>query len=505
MKKMKKIFALLIAMVMVLSMSTAVFAQTEGTTASIQITTDVTLEGATANTYNAYKIFDATYNSLTGTNTQDAKDPTYNPADAAVAYFMKTGNPWISTVQGMSDYFTVKAAADNSGYTVELKDGVANTADTAKAIATTLKTALLSLTLTGDYAGITVTAGGDAVSVQPGYYLIASDTATNLALVTTDVKLVEKNEYVNDLKVAETASVSIGESATYYVKVFIPENVNTSLPVVVHDQLADELSYNDDVKVSVSATDPGTTATAFAALSYSGLSDAYTVTKTGLSDGCDFEISINTTSLKGNYLVFKYSAELLATASADGKYVNKEFTTYSNYETTPSTPEVTTYDFDIKKVDSEGTALDGAEFELRTSADVAISFFEVEGGYKKADSSDATNIDATTVKTLEAGTINIAGLGAGTYNLVETKAPTGFNQLTAPVIITIADDGTITATYNGETLENASDLFEIENNAGSVLPSTGGIGTTIFYIIGAILVIGAGVVLVTRRRMSANK
>lgn len=450
MKKMKKIVALLIAMVMVLGMSTMAFAaQTEGTTASIKITTDSTLEGETANTYQAYKIFDASYDSLSGKNTQAAKDTFDYDKDTAVSYFMKTGNPWIATVQGMTDYFTVTAAADGSGYTVMLKEDVADTADTAKAIASALNTARTSLTLSGDYAGIDVVAGGAAVNVQPGYYLIASDTATNLQLITTDVELVEKNEYVNDEKVAETASVTVGESATYYIKVYIPANVNKTLPVVVHDDLAAELSFNNDVTYYIGETDPAADATtdaakiaAYKALTYSELTDAYNVTSTGLTDGCDFEISINTTDIAGNYIIFKYTAELLAAASADGKYVNKEFTTYSNYETTPSTPEVTTYDFDIKKVDGEGTELEGAIFELRSTADGdPIQFFEVAGGYKKADTYDTTTVDATKVTDLEAGTI---------------------------------------------------------------LPSTGGIGTTIFYIVGAILVIGAGVVLVTRSRMNVQ-
>ena len=483
---MKKILAILLALTMIVGLMSVAFAdQTEGKTASIKITTDETLEGAAANKYLAYKIFDAQYESLSGKNTQDDKDTFDYPDGTAVAYFMKTGNPWIATVQGMTDYFTVTAAADGSGYTVVLKDGVANTAETAKAIATTLKTALASLTLTGDYEGIEVVAGGDAVSVQPGYYLIASDNATNLQLITTNVEMVEKNEYINDLKIAETASVSIGESATYYVKVFIPANVNTTLPVVVHDELPDQLSFNNDVKVSVSDSDPGDTSDALKALTYGNLTSAYTVTTTGLTDNCDFEISINTTDLLGKYIVFKYSAELLATAAADTGYVNKEFTTYSDYTTTPSTPEVKTYDFDIKKVDGEGTELEGAIFELRPAADgAAIEFFAVDGGYKKVDTSDVTTVDATKVTNLEAGTINIAGLGAGTYYLVETQAPTGFNALTAPVIITIADDGTISATYDGTALQNVSDLFEIENQSGTQLPSTGGIGTTIFYIVG---------------------
>ena len=282
---MKKILAILLALTMIVGLMSVAFAdQTEGKTASIKITTDETLEGAAANKYLAYKIFDAQYESLSGKNTQDDKDTFDYPDGTAVAYFMETGNPWIATVQGMTDYFTVTAAADGSGYTVVLKDGVANTAETAKAIATTLKTALASLTLTGDYEGIEVVAGGDAVSVQPGYYLIASDNATNLQLITTNVEMVEKNEYINDLKIAETASVSIGESATYYVKVFIPANVNTTLPVVVHDELPDQLSFNNDVKVSVSDSDPGDTSDALKALTYGNLTSAYTVTTTGLTD-----------------------------------------------------------------------------------------------------------------------------------------------------------------------------------------------------------------------------
>ena len=87
---------------------------------------------------------------------------------------------------------------------------------------------------------------------------------------------------------------------------------------------------------------------------------------------------------------------------------------------------------------------------------------------------------------------------------METGTSTGYNLLDGPVTVTITDtsaDGTISHTV---TPVNALNQVEIENHQGSVLPSTGGIGTTIFYIIGAILVIGAGVVLVTRRRMNVQ-
>ena len=101
-----------------------------------------------------------------------------------------------------------------------------------------------------------------------------------------------------------------------------------------------------------------------------------------------------------------------------------------------------------------------------------------------------------------------------TYKLVEKSTSTGYNLLDAPVSVEITDesekanDGTWTIArsikVDGEALGDDVYTFDVENHAGTVLPSTGGIGTTIFYVVGAILVIGAGVVLVTRRRMRAN-
>ena len=87
------------------------------------------------------------------------------------------------------------------------------------------------------------------------------------------------------------------------------------------------------------------------------------------------------------------------------------------------------------------------------------------------------------------------GLANGTYTLVESTVPDGYNKL-ADTTVTIADSDV--------TLTNLSQAITVVNKAGSELPSTGGIGTTIFYVIGAILVLGAGVLLVTRRRMNVN-
>ena len=128
--------------------------------------------------------------------------------------------------------------------------------------------------------------------------------------------------------------------------------------------------------------------------------------------------------------------------------------------------------------------------------------------------------DATTLVTDGNGQIKVNGLAAGTYYLKETKAPDGYNQLENPVEMVIgAAIGVDTTTGEQELTalsitvdgkEGTADTntgtvtATIINNKGVTLPSTGGIGTTIFYVIGGILVIGAAVVLIVRRRMNAE-
>jgi fimbrial isopeptide formation D2 family protein/LPXTG-motif cell wall-anchored protein len=138
--------------------------------------------------------------------------------------------------------------------------------------------------------------------------------------------------------------------------------------------------------------------------------------------------------------------------------------------------------------------------------------------YTKSGSAGSYSYEVTTDAN---GKLTFTGLKAGNYTLTETAAPSGYNKLDAPIYFTLAyADDTWTATVKTDnTFEttkqeggndvtfsmNTAQLFldEILNETGTLLPSTGGIGTTIFYVVGAILVIGAGVILITRRRMDA--
>ena len=160
--------------------------------------------------------------------------------------------------------------------------------------------------------------------MDDGYYLITSSLGTNLILATTNVNIVEKNEYPSDLKVAETASVSIGEDATYYIKVFLPSSADPAETVTVHDEMASVLKFNADVQVCVSNADPGDTAASFRDLTYTDLTEQFAVKTRDLTDACTFEIEITPSGLAGKYLVFRYSAELTSDAEAGGNgYGNK--------------------------------------------------------------------------------------------------------------------------------------------------------------------------------------
>jgi LPXTG-motif cell wall-anchored protein len=160
---------------------------------------------------------------------------------------------------------------------------------------------------------------------------------------------------------------------------------------------------------------------------------------------------------------------------------------------------------------------DGSYTETAPTSTTGSSYESTDTTYKKVAFEKANTTPGSTNKVTvvsgEDGKIKLEGLKPGTYTIKETKAPTGYNldetehtikldwDATEKKIVLNEDDSDDAAKFDGTT---ATAKITIDNKAGSVLPSTGGIGTTIFYIVGAILVLGAGILLVTRRRMNAN-
>ena len=153
---------------------------------------------------------------------------------------------------------------------------------------------------------------------------------------------------------------------------------------------------------------------------------------------------------------------------------------------------------------STETALADATFTLSKNADgsdpielVSVSQDDTTGDiYRVAKENEAAGITKITeITTTDSGKFTIKGLAADTYYLTETQQPAGYNKLSAPITVVIDENGNITVGANNV------DEVKVENNTGSILPSTGGSGTTLIYILGAVLVLGSSVVLITKKRM----
>ena len=169
-----------------------------------------------------------------------------------------------------------------------------------------------------------------------------------------------------------------------------------------------------------------------------------------------------------------------------------------NYTESDST-KTYTFGFDIVKTDEEHNLLDGAEFKVYDAAtggnEVAVVLMDDGTTYRRARA-DETGVPIV----VKNGQVRVVGFDNGTYYLEETVAPNGYNKLSNRKAFTISD-ANLDALFNDGVFSTDSGVHVV-NKTGSMLPETGGIGTTIFYVLGGALVLGAGVALVTKKRMA---
>lgn len=474
MKTTKKLAALLFALVMVLCFTATAFAATTG---SITINNPVDNE-----VYNAYKMFDLrSYDASTGDYsyrvTADWKD------------FIATG--------AGKDYFET----DVNGY-VYVKEGVtiADNSETAAAVAKAAIAYAKDKSLT-PAATLDKANNYKAENLDLGYYVVDSSLGTLCALTTTnnDATVNEKNDQPtvdklvqenSDSKWGKTNDASIGDTVNYKTTITAKAN---SKNYVLHDTLSDGLTL---VESSVTVVD---------------VDASYYTVSFNTADGCDFEIAFTQAYLDtlttDTEIVVEYSAVINENAVIYTDANTND--TYLSYgaasKTQTSHTDTYVYKFDLVKTDKDDKVLEGAEFKLYDSetdgTEIAL-VKEADGVYRVA-TADEKDVEGFTSATIEAGVVTIKGLDSGIYWLEETKAPEPYNPISDRQKVEI-DHANLDASLNAEKTTYVSGGVQVINRTGSLLPSTGGIGTTIIYIVGGLLVVGAAVLLITKKRMKAN-
>lgn len=362
-----------------------------------------------------------------------------------------------------------------------------------------------------------------------GYYLVDSSVGALCGLNTTNsnAEINEKNEKPTVEKTvsargeqhAQQNYANIGEALDFQTVIHVKKGAKN---YVLYDQMSKGLElidYLPNVTLMVNGGD-GINDDNFLDLMNN---QDYTFNKTKNSFVVTFKPEFLKTYEDKNYdLVVHYRAIL--TKDAEISYsntlnanTNTTYLTYGNKNTKSNEAQTQTYTCGIpvykftKKFGAE-KALAGAQFKLYTNDNKVIELIKIENPtestkptYRKFMTGDDVNKKVDTITTDENGKFDITGLNLGTYFLQETKAPDGYNILTSQIKVELTTEGNEpTRPINLKQNNTPADEIGVENNAGSLLPSTGGMGTTLIYLIGGALVLGSGFVLANKKRAKAK-
>lgn len=357
-----------------------------------------------------------------------------------------------------------------------------------------------------------------------GYYVVSpqggstADRGTDAILanvVAADKNVNLKSEYPTISKTVDDnnhADAQVGDTLNFELKSKVPNMTEyTTYVFNFVDTLSKGLTLNQNsIKVTIGVQKDVD----------------YTVSATG-GNGAATELKIIMTDFKtkhgdkaGQEIKVTYSAIINEHAVAGQDDAgNSAKLEYSNDPikggTGTSVPSVThgyTFDFDINKTDGmDGSALAGAVFQLQKKGEGTPIKLIVENAgdetqpavVRSAKTGEGNAVD--TITTPESGKITFKGLDAAEYQLVETKAPDGYNKLQKPVDVAIVANYDQDGTLNNWTVNGGGNdvALNIQNNKGTLLPETGGMGTIIFTVVGALAIIG-GIAWAVRRKHSVR-
>ena len=428
----------------------------------------------------------------------------------------------LTALKGTEAYKDCTTAAD----VAKVLAGFENDAEQLKKVAVVINQNLNNAngaqsTGTGPY---TITVPSD------GYYLVrdegtvtATDGGTNFILQvignvdvtpkTTNAPDVDKKVKLHGVPgavLSNAVSAEVGHEVDFTITTTIPTGLDsyTNYTFNIVDTMSEGLTYKGDFLVHTVGA------------------------KTSLQKDEDYTLTIEgqtiTVTLASKYVLANpgQKIEITYVATVNDKSLTKDrennsvHIVYSN-NPADSNSTVTTvdkvvyvYNFDIviDKVDgADNKKLEGAQFALYKETGYVDLYYQwYDENHENPNTFGwSTEADRTIVKTDKNGVASFKGLVPGTYYLQEIKAPDGYNTLDKPVKVEITatydDNGNITTNATPNEQNNHYEVTStITNNKGTVLPSTGGIGTTIFYVVGGLLMVGAAILLITKKRMHNN-
>lgn len=514
-KAMKKLMAALLAVAMVCAMAIPAWAAEGGTTAPTTGEGKITINNViTGHTYTIYRILNLEYHAGTS------------------SYLYKVTPEWKSFVQAHPSDLKLD---DSTGVVTWANPNTNNDSDVIQTLANDA----------GDYAknptnnvpvagskkatGITLTFS----NLSLGWYLVVSDLDNGAicSIGTTDpnAEINEKNSKPTIEKEVYEGSNSgysndagIGDTVNFHTNIYVTDGNPTNY--ILHDTMTKGLKFDStSVKVYLHPDRAGS-ANIFS--DYLTADTDYELV-TSTSDKCTFEIKFLKPLMPYDSIQVTYSATVTADAEIGTtgndndtvlEYGNKNYTEHSSTKT--YVWEMGVHKF--TKINGAEKALENAEFRLYKKDGATTKYAvltKIKDGsatenaeYKLTGWTD-TETGAARVKTPANGNIKFEGLDAGTYYLEETDAPEGYNTLTDPIEViierTLPKDSAEAAIFSGQAIKygqtkdttGIDHLVPVENNRGTTLPSTGGIGTTIFYVIGGGLMVAAAILLITKKRM----
>ena len=488
MKHVKKLLGLLLALTLSLTLCLPAFAVSGTNNNGGSITINDAVEG---HTYKAYQIF-----VLESYNTA---------ADGNGAYAYKANSVWEPWLKQQTQYVNI----DAQGYVTWVNG--ADAAAFAKAALAHAEDARISPTATQTASAPVTGAQYSTVTFRDlnlGYYLVDTTLGTLCSLDTTapSVEMFEKNEppHINkQVKEDSTGNwgddntAEIGDTVEFQTTISAKKGAES---YVLHDAMSAGLTLDPD-SITVANLTKGNDAN----------SGDYHVVTTGLNDGCTFEVHFHQSYLDtitaDTSIVVTYKDVVNENAvvhpSGNPNGTKLEYGDENNTKVTPP-DETKTYTFkvDVVKTDDKNKVLDGVQFKLydaKTGGN-EIALVKVSNGVYRLAKDGENGVEyITTVN----GQLEIKGFDANTnYYLEETKAPDGYHKLAERVEIAVKE-ANLEASVSNDTWQSGG--VHVVNTPGKELPSTGGMGTALFYIGGGVLVVGAAALFVLKKRKDTGK